>query len=152
MRQSAGWAPPLVVRFGEHERSLPPGPAYRVGRAPDGDVVIADSRVSRRHAVLRLEEGTWVLADDGSANGTFVEGRRVSRVQINGKCQVVLGHPICGAALSCALVTSTESCEKAAHRLVVAHMPVVASRRARAIPLEPPTRERQAEGALPRLR
>ena len=69
-------APPLLVRSRDAERSLPPGPAYLIGRDPESDIVIPDACVSWQHAVLRLEEGRWVLADNGSTNGIFVNEQR----------------------------------------------------------------------------
>lgn len=42
----------------------------------DGDVIIADARVSRRHAAVRVEEGRAVVEDLGSANGTWVNEQR----------------------------------------------------------------------------
>lgn len=49
----------------------------RVGRTDDCEITIADPRVSRSHAVLRVE-GTRVLLEDmGSANGTLVNGLRL---------------------------------------------------------------------------
>ena len=42
-----------------------------IGLDPGCDIVIADARVSRRHAVLSVEDGRWVLADSGSANGIY---------------------------------------------------------------------------------
>jgi ABC transport system ATP-binding/permease protein len=99
-------APPLVVRIHGSGRSLPAGPAYLVGRDPGCDIVIADGRVSWRHAVLRVEEGRWVLADNGSTNGIYAGDQRVTRVKINGRAVVRLSHPYNGPALSCT-VTST---------------------------------------------
>ncbi|MDX2090428.1 MAG: FHA domain-containing protein [Kofleriaceae bacterium] len=47
-----------------------------IGRDPDADgFVLLDSTISRRHAVLELRVDRWMLADLGSANGTFVENR-----------------------------------------------------------------------------
>jgi cytochrome P450/NADPH-cytochrome P450 reductase len=63
--------------------------------------VIADIRVSWHHAVLRLENGGWVLADSGSTNGTYARGQRVGRIEIDGACQVRLGNPADGPVLSC---------------------------------------------------
>jgi pSer/pThr/pTyr-binding forkhead associated (FHA) protein len=57
--------------------------------------------VSWHHAVLRLENGRWVLADSGSTNGTYAGDRRVDRIEIGGQCQVRLGHPSDGPVLSC---------------------------------------------------
>ena len=98
-----GSTPPLVVRFQGSDRSLRAGPSYLVGRDPECHIVIPDARVSWRHAVLRLEDGRWVLADNGSTNGTFAGDRRVDRIEIIGECQVRLGHPADGPVLSCSV-------------------------------------------------
>jgi cytochrome P450/pSer/pThr/pTyr-binding forkhead associated (FHA) protein len=90
-----------VVRSQGSDRSLPAGPSYLLGRDPECDIVITDARVSWRHAVLRLEDGGWVLADNGSTNGIYAGDRRVERIEINGECLVRLGHPVHGPVLSC---------------------------------------------------
>ncbi|MFM2153455.1 MAG: hypothetical protein RL199_1890, partial [Pseudomonadota bacterium] len=49
-----------------------------VGREAGAGVWVDDDSVSRRHARLRRgDDGRWTLADLGSANGTFVDGRRL---------------------------------------------------------------------------
>jgi class 3 adenylate cyclase/pSer/pThr/pTyr-binding forkhead associated (FHA) protein len=63
--------------------------------------VITDARASWHHAVLRLEDGRWVLADNGSANGTYAGDQRVDRIEIAGQCVFRLGHPADGPVLSC---------------------------------------------------
>jgi pSer/pThr/pTyr-binding forkhead associated (FHA) protein len=42
-----------------------------------------------------------VLADNGSTNGTYAGDQRVDRIEINGECQVRLGHPADGPVLVC---------------------------------------------------
>jgi len=55
------------------------GRVLRIGRADDNDVVLADLRVSRRHAELRdLGAGRFQLTDTGSNNGTHVNGERIT--------------------------------------------------------------------------
>ncbi len=53
-----------------------------IGREETCDVVIEDRSVSRRHAVIEHRGGDWVLVDQGSANGTFLDGRRVSEARL----------------------------------------------------------------------
>ena len=100
---AAGSAPRLVVRVRGSDRSLQPGPAYLLGRDQDCHIVVADNRVSRRHAEFRIEGTTWFLADRGSTNGIFAGGQRIGRLEITGDCVVRLGHPVHGLELSCAL-------------------------------------------------
>jgi len=54
----------------------------RVGRAPDCDLVLAGSGVSRRHAELTREGPSHAVRDLGSANGVFVNGTRVDHVTL----------------------------------------------------------------------
>ena len=52
----------------------------RIGRSSSADVAIDDGGVSRRHAVvLTRSDGAVEVLDDGSLNGTFVNGERVRR-------------------------------------------------------------------------
>lgn len=49
-----------------------------LGRDADADVWIGDPSVSRRHACVRIADGTARLADLGSKNGTVVAGARIT--------------------------------------------------------------------------
>ncbi|MGH2396896.1 MAG: FHA domain-containing protein [Gammaproteobacteria bacterium] len=56
---------------------------FYIGADPDNDVVITgDSYVSGRHACLRYENGSLVLADQRSHNGTFLNGNRLRDVSL----------------------------------------------------------------------
>ena len=46
-----------------------------IGRSEECQVHLDDPNVSRRHARIRLVEGSFVLSDLGSTNGTIVNGR-----------------------------------------------------------------------------
>ena len=94
-----GTVPPLVVEVGGSRLSLEPGPTYLVGRDSRCAVVVPDVRVSRRHAVIGVEDGRWAVVDDGSANGIYVGDRRVGRVEITAECVVYLGNPATGPVL-----------------------------------------------------
>ncbi len=48
-----------------------------IGRAPECTLVVEDDYASNRHAQLSLREGTWMLEDLGSTNGTFVGRSRI---------------------------------------------------------------------------
>src|SRR5215469_10373303 len=93
----------LFVRTPDAERSLSAGRSYYIGRDPQSDIVVNDSRVSWRHALFRLDGSNWLLEDVGSTNGTFQDRSRVQRVSIAGSCSVRLGHPDDGPVLSCSV-------------------------------------------------
>ena len=64
---------------GEEKSSrLDAGHAVRIGRDSDNEIVLRDPRVSRHHARIVFEKGFFVIYDLASANGTLVNGRRVS--------------------------------------------------------------------------
>jgi adenylate cyclase len=72
----------VVSRAGEPEWTLEIGELLAIGRSPSNGLVLDDSRVSRRHAEIRLVEGgRYRLTDLGSANGTWVNRRRLSQPQ-----------------------------------------------------------------------
>jgi pSer/pThr/pTyr-binding forkhead associated (FHA) protein len=51
-----------------------------IGRDSARDLALtADAMVSRRHAVIEPEGDSFVLRDDGSSNGTFVNGQRIQQ-------------------------------------------------------------------------
>lgn len=63
-------------------------------------VTLPDSRISRRHAEVSVQNGTWVIRDLGSSNGTWVNGQRIStmceleegdRLQL-GRLTLIVGH------------------------------------------------------------
>jgi DnaJ-domain-containing protein 1 len=50
-----------------------------VGREAGADLVVAHSSVSRRHALIERSGDEWQVADQKSANGTWIDGQRVIR-------------------------------------------------------------------------
>jgi hypothetical protein len=57
----------------------PGGKRLNVGRASDNELMLNHSSVSKIHAALLMSsEGTLLVADTGSTNGTFINGRRIA--------------------------------------------------------------------------
>ena len=53
-------------------------PEVHIGRSDACELVLDDDYVSSMHAVLtHRSDGTWVLKDMGSTNGTFVNSERI---------------------------------------------------------------------------
>jgi class 3 adenylate cyclase len=57
----------------------------------EADVQIRHKKVSRYHLELRSSDGKWTLHDLESANGTYVAGKRVSELALDGITEVTLG-------------------------------------------------------------
>ncbi|MFC4999913.1 FHA domain-containing protein [Dactylosporangium cerinum] len=55
------------------------GALIRLGRGPDNDIVLSDLRTSRNHAELRRTPTGYEVVDLGSRNGTFHNGKQVTR-------------------------------------------------------------------------
>lgn len=53
------------------------GPATRIGRLEDNDIVLDDVEVSRRHAVIIDTGSSFIITDLRSANGVLVQGQRL---------------------------------------------------------------------------
>lgn len=66
-------------------------PVAQLGRGPASDICLLDQSVSGSHATLMLRRGTWYLLDHSSANGTYVDGVRVSQCALPGPCDLRLG-------------------------------------------------------------
>jgi hypothetical protein len=57
----------------------PGGKRLNVGRASDNELTLNDASVSKIHgALLMTTEGTLLVADTGSTNGTYLNGRRIA--------------------------------------------------------------------------
>lgn len=74
-------APPLEVT---QDRTL-------VGRDPACEMVIEDKSVSRRHAFFERRGPAWAVVDQGSANGTFVNGAQVTDAELRDGQELRLG-------------------------------------------------------------
>ena len=68
--------PVLIVRKGPQtgERFYVERPRLTIGRDPSSDIFLNDMTVSRSHAALELVGGVVTVHDDGSLNGTYVNG------------------------------------------------------------------------------
>lgn len=49
-----------------------------IGRAPDSTLIIDDDYASSRHARIYPSEGSWVVEDLGSTNGTWIDRTRIT--------------------------------------------------------------------------
>lgn len=76
----SGVFPSLIFVHGPEQRTLYlDHTPFSIGRKMDKDLVIADPRVSRDHALIVSENGHFHVVDQGSKHGTYVNGERVTR-------------------------------------------------------------------------
>lgn len=62
----------VVQDGGADDLVLDPRAVYTFGRTDRAEVVLHNASVSRLHAMMYANGGTWLIKDLGSANGTFV--------------------------------------------------------------------------------
>lgn len=63
-----------------------------IGRMPRNTIQILDRILSKVHAqVVRLKDGTYILKDLGSLNGTYVNGQRITEVQLKNGDEISMG-------------------------------------------------------------
>ncbi len=62
-----------------------------IGRHPDAGIFLDDVTVSRRHAVVTREGEEFVIIDEGSLNGTFVNRRRDERTVLRDGDEIQIG-------------------------------------------------------------
>jgi len=111
----------LVIHTPEKtwEVSLEGVDSLTIGRAPDNEVVIDHSSVSRRHARLARRGNSYVVRDLDSTNGTWLGDQRIeehilqdSNVLRIGNAQVVFKCGFTSEELTLAGVSLTTSSEK----------------------------------------
>jgi hypothetical protein len=76
---SAG--PRLVATMGTYAGSVFPlgGPLVDIGRDTANPIALPqDTNASRRHATIQASNGQYTVTDNGSSNGTFVNGVRIN--------------------------------------------------------------------------
>ena len=101
-----------LVRTEQFNREI-----IKIGRLSSAHLVLDDERVSRIHAVIEVApDGAVSIIDMGSAEGTFVNGKKVSRGPLKPGDQVALGG----------LRLQMEDTAKAAGELPVAEAPAAA--------------------------
>lgn len=65
---------------------------FTVGRDPGNDIILRDPKVSRHHAEVVFERGFFVLHDLSSANGTYVNGKRVRVAPLTHGARLRMGN------------------------------------------------------------
>jgi pSer/pThr/pTyr-binding forkhead associated (FHA) protein len=77
MSSQAASSPVLTIRHTGQVFPLTEAPVA-IGRQTDNTIVLADPQASRHHATIYWQAGSFFVQDMGSANGTYVNDRRIT--------------------------------------------------------------------------
>lgn len=85
--------PEIIVKLGERviHRYFFDKDTLSVGRARENDIVIENLSVSRNHVRIKRQDNQYILTDLNSANGTLVNGVRVTKTELFHNDQVTVG-------------------------------------------------------------
>jgi len=75
----------------DDKRTVISGDPFVIGRSRECDLVLDDANVSRKHAEVRQEGGSWVIHDLGSTNGIKLNGRRSEGGALKPGDEITLG-------------------------------------------------------------
>lgn len=75
-----------------HKSIYPLDRSVTIGRSAESDITITDLSVSRSHAEICLQEGSWFVEDLGSANGIVFAGERVDKAELHPGASFQLGE------------------------------------------------------------
>jgi pSer/pThr/pTyr-binding forkhead associated (FHA) protein len=82
----------VMFRSGGERRDFPLGAERTlIGRKNDCDIRIPLTEVSRHHTEFRVENDSIMVKDLGSANGTFVNNKRVTSCKLAPGDHVIIG-------------------------------------------------------------
>jgi pSer/pThr/pTyr-binding forkhead associated (FHA) protein len=85
----------LAIEEGSLARLVPlRRPIMHVGRGFAVDLRLEDQSVSRRHAIIVERRGEMRILDDRSANGTYVNGRRVAEATLRDRDVIRIGRVV----------------------------------------------------------
>ena len=89
---AAGSASLVVVDPNGHRTRVPIEPLpFRIGRQPENELIVRDSRVSRTHAKIAVEDAQYILEDCSSLHGTYVNGKRITRHELQNSDKIEFG-------------------------------------------------------------
>jgi pSer/pThr/pTyr-binding forkhead associated (FHA) protein len=84
----------LVAQAGETRRFALTHQVTHLGRGFAATLQLEDPGVSRRHAIVVQRRSSVRILDDRSANGTWVNGRRVVEAELHDGDVIVLGRAV----------------------------------------------------------
>jgi len=85
----------LVLCSGHLQEFFPISEGFvKIGRESDNDIQLLDDTVSRHHADMSNMPNVCELRDNNSANGTFVNGKRIQSIILRNGDEVRFGETV----------------------------------------------------------
>ena len=83
----------LIVRAGAQagDRFVLESGVTHLGRHPDSEIMLDDITVSRRHVAIEHTADGYVVTDEGSLNGTYINQERVERALLHHGDELQIG-------------------------------------------------------------
>lgn len=81
----------VINRFGVEKLFPLEKPLFTIGRKAENDLQLLSDTVSRQHAEIVYEDGTYFLVDIGSKRGTFVNEQRIERIALQHRDRIRIG-------------------------------------------------------------
>jgi len=63
-----------------------------IGRSPSNEVILKETKVSRKHAEIQMTAGKYILLDLESSNGTYVGGKKITEYILQPGDEIVIGN------------------------------------------------------------
>ena len=82
----------VLMRDGRPAKRFPLGERTVLGRSDTADIQLDEIGVSRHHAVITREDTSYRLEDNGSSNGTFVDGQPIQSYQLCDGDEIQIGN------------------------------------------------------------
>ncbi len=83
--------PKLVIREGEDVRDVYLKDGDTLGRVAQNAIVLKVAEASRTHCKFTREKDAWFVEDQGSSNGTLVNGRKVTKFELQDGDEISIG-------------------------------------------------------------
>ena len=84
----------LIHEDGESRSVVLASDVVTIGRLTDCQVTIADKGASRRHAQIRQKDGSYILTDLGSTNGTRLNGQTIQTRELSDGDRITIGSTV----------------------------------------------------------
>jgi hypothetical protein len=85
--------PEIIVKYDDKiiEKIVTEKPRITIGRTSDNDIVLDNRGVSRKHALIEIDNNNALIIDNDSLNGTFVNDRKVTEENLRDKDRISIG-------------------------------------------------------------